>query len=1454
MTPTERRQRITGVFERAVKLRPEDRAAFVERECRGDDVLVEELRSLLAVYQDTESMSGGFQPGSQHSATRSMPRKIGRYENRGELGSGGFGHVYSAFDPGVDRVVAIKVLNAPGDPDLVKRFRAEAMTVAKLHHKNIVTVHEFGEENGAPYLVMEFLEGTNVQDIIRKGQLSLHEKLWIMSEVAEGLEYAHSRGVIHRDVKPANIMRLSDGSVKIMDFGIARMAAETSTRLTQTGFVIGSLTYMAPEQFNGISDALTDIFAYGVTFYELLTGRHPFSAPDPGATMFRIMNVEPPPVRSLLPECPEAVERMVSRTLAKNREARYTGLADVVADIRPILADLRRLEAGGLFSKASQLLNTGQLDTAHSTVRKALDLDPYHTEARTLRDRIDQALQRRKTVDQAEGLLDRAERELSAREFLEAGRCLDSVRQMALGDTRINERLEKAYARIERARDAVRLLEIAREGLANEKLTDAFRAVSEVLASDPGNATGQQLLQDIQVRMAAREGQRKLQEEMQRAESLLLIGETDQAFAMLSDLERRMPPCQEIATLRAQVARQMAEEERGRRLAAAIAAAKVLVKDHQFAAAVQRIDEAAAEFGGIPELAALRRHAAEQETARKRLEEIRQLKADAGAWIAGGEYDRAIRALETGVALGDDGELTKLLQSAVAGKAEQEKARAVSGVAEEIRRLRSQGKLEDAFRMAERAIERWGGEPPLPQLLHELAGEREEKERRNRIRDATRRAGAMIGQDRAEEAITLLRQAIQRDGEDADLRNLLANAEKQIRDRSRSFHLDAIRLEVGRLKQGQRWAEACQRIDEALREFPDEPSLASERASVMAAIAAESRERTIVAVLGRIQALQQESRFREAIELVEKSLSELGGDARLVAARRPLAENLAEQQRREYFGSLREQCLLLLNQARFDEAFRLLEGGEVRYPHSREAADLRTQAQSAREAHERKHSIESALARASELIQKGQFEGAVGALEEAHGTYPEVPELGEALARARSLRDEADRKREIEQNAGLIERAIADQDWDRAINRVAAALDRFPKETCLVRLKRNAEEGKRRSEIAEVEASAHQALQAGNATLAGEIIAAARIRWPDEKKIQKLHEEFEFNRADEGVSRARQLLQAGRIDEAGQLAAAALKRWPKLAGAAALVEEIAARKSARAQEQTAAPAEVRSSPRKPWLRLAIWASAGALAIGGSLYWVARPRPKPVEAPKAAGSDLTISQPGSAAPAAVGTAYTQTLRASGGSSPISWALVQGSLPPGLELGHLTGRIEGKPERSGEYPVVAQASDSQGHTAECRLTIIVADAAPPVPPAPKPERAKEKVPEKAVLPTAAPAGQVPRAEKPVEPKPAPACAARAFQLDQYGDSRAGQLTWTGSLAADGRLEIRDLRASSGFVRGDVMPAGVPVRVSVGQEKITILSGPSPDNCWDLRLVLQNSGAPADTVTIKWVVYQP
>jgi serine/threonine-protein kinase len=334
-------------------------------------------------------------------------RKIGKYEIQSELGRGGFGRVYKAYDPDVKRFVAIKILVSAPEHDLLARFRFEAAAAGSLRHKNIVTIHEFGEHQQQPFLVMEYLEGQTLQALIASRQpLPILQKMAIMSQVAEGLQYAHANGVVHRDVKPANIMVLTDGTVKIMDFGIARATSKDAARLTETGFLVGTLRYMAPEQFeNSDAGVLGDIFACGVVYYEFLTGKHPFEAPDAASLMFKITRADPPPVRQSVPDCPDALERIIGRALAKDRSLRYQSMEELQFDAEPLAVGLRRKRAEELLQEANSRAAGNQPESAVALVRELLDLDPSNHEALLLRSSLQQQVHQRVVKARIDALL-----------------------------------------------------------------------------------------------------------------------------------------------------------------------------------------------------------------------------------------------------------------------------------------------------------------------------------------------------------------------------------------------------------------------------------------------------------------------------------------------------------------------------------------------------------------------------------------------------------------------------------------------------------------------------------------------------------------------------------------------------------------------------------------------------------------------------------------------------------------------------------------------------------------------------------------------------------------------------------------------------------------------------------------------------------------------------------------
>ncbi len=261
---------------------------------------------------------------------------IGKYEIVAELGRGGMGVVYKAWEESLQRFVAIKMLGDQliNDENLVARFLREARSVADLNHPNVVQVFAVDTYEGRPYFAMEFVEGESLKELIHTSRkIDPQRALTLVKEVASGLGAAHDKGVVHRDIKPDNIMLTKHGGVKVVDFGIARVD-DQFTKLTQSGMAIGTPKYFSPEVCKGLGvDKRTDIFSMGIVFYEMLIGDAPFSADSPLELMNNIVKEEIPDVTALNPEIDENIRMILYHMLEKNLEDRYQDFREVITDI-----------------------------------------------------------------------------------------------------------------------------------------------------------------------------------------------------------------------------------------------------------------------------------------------------------------------------------------------------------------------------------------------------------------------------------------------------------------------------------------------------------------------------------------------------------------------------------------------------------------------------------------------------------------------------------------------------------------------------------------------------------------------------------------------------------------------------------------------------------------------------------------------------------------------------------------------------------------------------------------------------------------------------------------------------------------------------------------------------------------------------------------------------------------
>src|SRR5438067_1911380 len=343
MTPA-RLQTIEEIFRAALDQEPDQIGAFLDRACEGDEPLRCKVEALLASRQRAGSF---IETSAVGLATRIIQngqpdllvgRTIGHYKLSKRIGTGGMGEVYLATDMTAGRKAALKLLpeRFTGDAERLKRFQQEAHAVVGLNHPNILTVYEIGEDHSTHYIASELIEGETLRQRLMRWRMELSEAVDAAIQVASALAAAHETGIVHRDIKPENIMLRPDGYVKVLDFGIAKLAESAfaeatadgtgSMALAETnlGSILGTVRYMSPEQACGAQvDKGTDIWSLGAVLYEMITGHAPFTGETPTETMTSILEMEPPPLTNYVAHAPGELQQIISKTLRKDRGQRY---------------------------------------------------------------------------------------------------------------------------------------------------------------------------------------------------------------------------------------------------------------------------------------------------------------------------------------------------------------------------------------------------------------------------------------------------------------------------------------------------------------------------------------------------------------------------------------------------------------------------------------------------------------------------------------------------------------------------------------------------------------------------------------------------------------------------------------------------------------------------------------------------------------------------------------------------------------------------------------------------------------------------------------------------------------------------------------------------------------------------------------------------------------------------
>ncbi len=364
MTP-ERWKQIEQLYHSSLKQEWSQRAAFLKEACTGDEELRREVESLLAFEPRAESFIEAPPKSALDDAARGLASDpttaltgdIGHYQILSRLGEGGMGVVYKARDKNLGRSVAIKVLSAGlvADAEHRKRLVLEARMASALNHPNIVTVHEISSQDGTDFIVMEYLAGKTLDQLIQRHGLPLKEALAYAIQIADGLAAAHAAGIIHRDLKPGNVMVSSSGLVKVLDFGLAKLTLKTASLnselptvqgsgsgpKTEEGMMLGTVSYMSPEQAEGKPlDARSDIFSFGLVLYEMVTGLRAFTGDSNLAILTAILREEPKPASHIVKGLPQDLEKIINRCLRKERERRWHTMVDLKIALQEVKEEL----------------------------------------------------------------------------------------------------------------------------------------------------------------------------------------------------------------------------------------------------------------------------------------------------------------------------------------------------------------------------------------------------------------------------------------------------------------------------------------------------------------------------------------------------------------------------------------------------------------------------------------------------------------------------------------------------------------------------------------------------------------------------------------------------------------------------------------------------------------------------------------------------------------------------------------------------------------------------------------------------------------------------------------------------------------------------------------------------------------------------------------------------------
>ena len=713
--------------------------------------------------------------------------QVGKYEILSEIGRGAMGAVYKARDPFIGRLVALKTITTglSAQANSLERFYQEARSAGALQHPHIVTIYELGHENNTPFIAMEYIEGESLDDVIGQRQiLPLSVKLGYIVHVCDALSYAHQHNVVHRDIKPGNIMVAKEGTVKVVDFGIARL---TDMSLTQPNMMIGSRAYMSPELYKGErADARADIWALGVTLYELLAYRRPFVADSEAELMFHIMSDIPPGLQSLGVWCPGELPHIIGKMLEKKAEERYQSMDDVLRDLEPVWKSAQQSTVSGLLADSQALIAASDLQRAQGLLRKALKVDAGSTQAKSLLEKVTAELRRSQILPKVNEHLERG------RSFLCTGKLREARAEVeaALGLDSRHEPAQRMFAEVEaataRAQEVEQKLRLTKQRLAEGALTEAAAALGQALELDSANVRGQELKRQIEEERNRREKRKKLSEVLHHARTLWTALNYEECLQALTEGLREFPAEPELVKLQEMARHDLDDLQKQRRLGEV----RKLLGEQDFAEARKVIDGLAKEYPQDSAVKNLLTLVLDGEKERQRnirytkeLSVLRVLLSDGKFGDAVVKGDVLLREYP------EEFELRELVEYARGELTQQEQRQKEKEREEQILGFLERGNYLQAETTARRAAQEFPKQELFRRLAEEAGQKRQAHEQRERAHQEMQRRideiQGKIKQEKMNDAIDLAQQTLGAFGPHPEVTQLLQTASSKQAERKK---------------------------------------------------------------------------------------------------------------------------------------------------------------------------------------------------------------------------------------------------------------------------------------------------------------------------------------------------------------------------------------------------------------------------------------------------------------------------------------------------------------------------------------------------------------------------------------------------------------------------------------------------------------------------------------------